>query len=114
MTNHDALLDLKEQALAATRDRDGAFYERYLADDALAVVAAGVFDKAAIVALMSDPSGPLEASAIGGVRTWDLGSNAGAVTYVATYAERHLFVTTTYRRTSSGWQGVLYQQTPLP
>jgi len=42
-----ALRALKDQALAATRDRDRDFYRAYLADDAVAVLPAGVFDKAA-------------------------------------------------------------------
>jgi len=39
------LLRLKEQALEATKRKDGAFYRNYLADDAIAVVPFGIFNK---------------------------------------------------------------------
>ena len=41
------LLELKNQALAATKAADGDFYRGYLHDDAIAITPYGVFDKEA-------------------------------------------------------------------
>jgi hypothetical protein len=107
------LLSLKEQVLAATRDRDQDFYRGYLADDAIAVLPAGVFDKAAVVAAVGAPQVPFQASKIEDTRVKVLSPDTGIVTYRATLASGVVFVTTVYARRNGTWQGVLYQQTPL-
>ena len=108
------LRSLKDRAIAATRDRDQEFYRGYLADDALAVLPAGVFDKTAVVAALGAPSVPFQASTIEDTRVIVLGPDAGVVTYRAGLATGEVFVTTVYARRGGVWQGVLYQQTPLP
>ena len=84
------LLSLKDQALTATRERDQDFYRGYLADDAVAVLPAGVFDKTAVVAALGAPQVPFQSSKIEDTRVVVLGPDTGIVTY-----------------------RVLYQQTPL-
>ena len=59
-----ALLDLKDQALAATKTRDQDFYRGYLADDAIAILPAGVFGKEAIIAALGAPTVPFQSSEI--------------------------------------------------
>jgi hypothetical protein len=108
------LRSLKDQALAATRDRDQEFYRGYLADDAVAVLPAGVFDKTAVVAALGSPGVPFQSSKVEDTRVVTLGPDAGVVTYRATLASGQVFVTTVYARRNGTWQGVLYQQTPLP
>jgi hypothetical protein len=108
------LLTLKDQALAATRDRDQDFYGGYLADDAVAILPAGVFDKAAVVAALSSARVPFQSSKVEDTRVMVLGPDAGVVTYRATLASGQVFVTTVYARRNGLWKGVLYQQTPLP
>jgi hypothetical protein len=62
-------------------------------------------------------SGVFQSSAIDEERAVPLGSDAGLVTYVATFGDgadaRRAFVTTVYRRLAGAWHGVFYQQTPL-
>jgi hypothetical protein len=114
-TIEQELLDLKDQALEATRKRDTAFYREYLTDDAIAVVPAGIFTRDQIVGAMGQ--GTFQSSAIDDERAVPLGTDAGMVTYVATFGEggeaRRAFVTTVYRRLDGAWRGVFYQQTPL-
>jgi ketosteroid isomerase-like protein len=119
MTDVDAALRaLKEQALRATKRHDAEFYRDYLADDAIAVTPAGVFDKTAILAAMGRPDTPFQSSTIEGTEVVGLSGDAGIVTYRATFAvdsgaPRTVFVTTVYRKQADGWKGVLYQQTPM-
>jgi hypothetical protein len=108
-----ALLALKDQALAATKARDQDFYRGYLADDAIAILPAGVFDKAAIVAALGAPTVPFQSSEIKDTRVVVLGPDAGAVTYRATLATGDVMTTTIYARRNGVWHGVLYQQTPV-
>ena len=107
------LRSLKDQALAATKERDQDFYRGYLADDAIAVLPAGVFDKAAVVAALGAPRVPFQSSAIEDTRVMVLGPDTGIVTYRATLGDQVVFVTTVYALRDGVWQGVLYQQTPL-
>ena len=60
------LRSLKDQALAATRDRDQTFYRGYLADDAVAILPAGEFDKTAVVAALGSPRVPFQSSKVRG------------------------------------------------
>jgi hypothetical protein len=108
-----ALRALKEQVLAATRNRDQDFYRGYLADDAVAVLPAGVFDKAAVIAALGAPRVAFQASAIEDTRVMVLGPDTGIVTYRATFGDQVVFVSTVYARRDGAWQGVFYQQTPL-
>ena len=114
------LLELKTQALAATKAADGDFYRGYLHDDAIAITPYGVFDKEAVVAQMSSPRSSFASDAIDDTRAFVLTDDSGLVTYRATYppAEqggkpRVVFVTTVYKRYADGWKGLFYQQTPL-
>jgi hypothetical protein len=104
---------LKDRVLAATREHDQEFYRGYLADDAVAVLPAGVFDKAAVIAAVGAPRVPFQASAIEDTRVKVLGPDTGIVTYRATLGDQVMFVTTVYARRDGAWQGVFYQQTPL-
>lgn len=107
------LLQLKDEALAATKRSDGDFYSGYLSEDCLAIVPFGIFTKAQVVAQMSTPTPPLRASAIADVRAIPLSADCGLVTYRATYAGGDVLVSTLYLQRDGRWQGVLYQQTPI-
>ena len=107
------LLALKDQALAATKARDQDFYDGYLADDAIAILPAGVFDKTAIVAALGAPTVPFQSSEIKETRVVVLGPDAGVVIYRATLAAGDVMTTTIYARRDGVWRGVLYQQTPM-
>jgi len=113
MDDEATLRSLKDQAIAATRDRDHDFYRGYLADDAIAILPAGVFDKAAVVAALGAAQVPFQSSAITDTQVMLLGADAGVVTYRATLPTGVVLVTTVYARRDGRWQGVLYQQTPL-
>jgi len=111
------LLSLKEQALEATKRKDGDFYRHYLADDAIAVVPFGIFDKKAIVKLMAGDS-PFRSLQVEDTQVIELTPESGVVTYRATFKadgkpESTVFVTTIYAKINDEWKGVFYQQTPL-
>jgi hypothetical protein len=107
------LLALKDAALAATQRADGAFYEDYLDDSAVAVVPFGVFDKKAIVAQMGSASSAFKSSSIEDVRAIVLTRESGVVTYRAVFATQSVFVTTVYVKKDGRWKGIFYQQTPM-
>lgn len=115
------LLSLKEQALEATKNGDGDFYQNYLDDSAVAIVPFGVFNKDAIVQQMSSGKSMFKSSGIDDTRVMVLTSESGIVTYKATYdtmkddikTSFSVFVTTVYVKKDGQWKGVFYQQTPL-
>lgn len=110
----EQLLRLKSEALEATKRRDGAFYDRYLAADAIAITPYGVFGKEAIVAQMSSPGSAFASTGTDDVRAFVLSDASGVVTYRAHYPSGDVMVTTAYRLGAGGWKGVVYQQTPVP
>jgi hypothetical protein len=115
-TAEQELLDLKQAALDASARHDADHYRRYLADDAVAATPAGIADKESVVAAVR--TGGFRSIAVRDTKVVILDQDAGMVTYRATYAtdsgNRDVFVSTVYRRRNGTWQGVLYQQTPLP
>jgi hypothetical protein len=121
MENVEAtLLSLKEQALEATKKHDGAFYNNYLADKAVAVVPFGIFQKEAIVQQMSENDSPLRSMQVEDTQVIVLTPESGIVTYRATFPTINgkppstVFVTTVYAKMNGDWKGMFYQQTPLP
>jgi hypothetical protein len=112
------LLALKAAAVLATEKADVGFYASYLADNAIGVTPQGVFDKQQILDGIRGGKA-FHSSKIEDSRAVALGSDAGIVTYRATFETpgkppTQLFVSTLYRRYHDGWKGVFYQQTPLP
>ncbi|HTE12024.1 MAG TPA: nuclear transport factor 2 family protein [Chitinophagaceae bacterium] len=112
------LLSLKEKALEATKNADAEFYEDYLADNAVAIVPIGVFDKKRIVEQMGSKNSPFKSSKIEDTKAIVLTPESGIVTYKATYqkpdkSEYQVFVTTVYSKINNTWKGVFYQQTPV-
>jgi hypothetical protein len=115
----EILLALKDQALEATKRKDGGFYRHYLDDSAVAIVPFGVFDKAAIVKQMSSSESPFRSQRIDDTRAIELTPDSGIVTYRATFQgsdgadASSVFVTTIYKKVNGEWKGVFYQQTPM-
>jgi hypothetical protein len=111
------LLELKEEALNATKNADADFYNTYLDDNAIAVVPVGVFDKKAIVSQMGAANSMFKSSKIEDTRAIVLTDKSGIVTYKAFYntekGESAVFVTTVYAKVNGAWKGVFYQQTPI-
>jgi hypothetical protein len=113
------LLSLKDQALEATKNADGNFYQHYLADHAMAIVPFGVFDKKAIIQQMSAANSAFKSINVDDTKAIVLTPESGIVTYKATYPEKEknstfeVFVTTVYSKIDGEWKGVFYQQTPL-
>jgi len=112
------LLSLKEQALEATKNADAKFYENYLADNAVAIVPIGIFDKKAIVEQMSSENSQFKSSKIEDTKAVILTPESGIVTYKATYQKKdksnyEVFVTTVYAKINGIWKGIFYQQTPI-
>lgn len=119
--NHveETLLSLKEQALEATKNQDANFYNNYLADDAIAIVPFGVFNKEAIVQQMASANSAFKSTKIEGARAIVLSQDSGVVTYKATFESTKdgkafdVFVTTVYAKIAGVWKGIFYQQTPM-
>lgn len=107
------LIALKDAALDATRRGDGAFYDRYLAEDAVAIVPRGAFGKAEVVGQMAAAAGAFRSLAVEQVRAVALADDCGLVTYRARYPHGDVLVSTVYLRRAGSWKGVLYQQTPV-
>lgn len=115
----EILLALKDQALEATKNNDGEFYRNYLADDAVAIVPFGVFNKEAIVKQMASSESQFKSVKIEDTQAIVLTPESGVVTYKATFEAAQVanqltaYVTTIYTKRDGKWQGVFYQQTPM-
>ena len=115
----EILLSLKEEALEATKNMDADFYNDYLAENAIAVVPFGVFNKAAIIEQMASPDSAFRSRKIEDTRVMVLTDESGVVTYKATFENVKdgnsfdVFVTTIYAKIKGVWKGVFYQQTPI-
>lgn len=112
------LLALKEKAIVATKNADTDFYEDYLADNAVAIVPMGVFNKKAIVNQIGAVNSQFKSSRVEDTKVIVLTPESGIVTYKATFkqdnnSEFELFVTTVYAKINEEWKGVFYQQTPI-
>ena len=113
------LLNLKDQALEATKRADADFYNGYLDDNAIAIVPFGIFDKKAIVQQMGSANSKFKSSRIDDTKAIVLTPECGIVTYKATYKKEdgkstfEVFVTTVYAKIDGAWKGVFYQQTPI-
>ncbi|MFD7652770.1 nuclear transport factor 2 family protein [Actinosynnema sp. NPDC059797] len=117
----DELIRLEEELWRANREGDGAFYERSLRDDAVAVSQYGVMTKADAVSTIGANRNPYLKTELSGVRVLEVGADSAAVTYrvdvVALVEEREVefsaLVTTVCAREGDGWLVVLHQQSPL-
>jgi hypothetical protein len=107
------LRDLKAGALRATRERDVAYYDGYLADDAIAILPYGIFDKAAVLRQVAGPRPGFRATSTEDEQVSVHSSDCGTVRYVAVYPDRRAVVTTVFVRRDGVWRAVLYQQTVL-
>jgi hypothetical protein len=113
MTIAEHLRELKAGAIRATAERDVAYYDGYLADDAIAVLPYGIFDKAAVLRQVAEPQPGFRASAVEDEQVSVLSGDCGLVRYVAVYPDRRAVVSTVFVRRDGAWRAVLYQQTPL-
>jgi hypothetical protein len=104
---------LKEGALRATRERDVAYYDGYMSEDAVGIFPYGTLDKAAVLAQVSQPQPSFRALAIEDERVSVLSEECGVVFYTAVYADRRAAVSTLFLRRNGEWHAVLYQQTVL-
>lgn len=106
------LLEPEGQALDATRRADGEFYARYLADDTVAILPNGVFDKEAVVAAMSSADNSMRSTGVSEVRAIAFGADCGLVTYRASYPTGDVLVSSLYLDRDGTWRGDFHQQTP--
>ena len=111
------LRELKDKAVAASAVNDRNFYESYLDDAAIAILPLGMLRKEQVLASMTGEKAPFAAKRIEDEKIVPLGSDAGIVTYKATYdgpkGEFSVLVTTVYAKRGGRWRGMLYQQTPI-
>jgi hypothetical protein len=109
----ERLRRMKDGALQATRDNDVAYYDAYVADDALGIFPYGTFDKAAVLAQVARPQPSFRALGIEDEQVVVLSPDCGLVTYTALYPHHRVATSTLFLRRHGRWQAVLYQQTPL-
>lgn len=113
------LISLQEQVLEANKKQDFNFYEKYLADIAIAVAPCGIYDKKAIIRQMGTSASSLKNIGLSDTKTIVLTAESGIVTYKAQYehatTRQHLemYVTTVYAKIGNEWKGIFYQQTVL-
>lgn len=104
---------MKDGALRATREHDVAYYDAYVADDAIGIFPYGTFDKAAVLAQVAQPRPSFRALGIEDERVTVLSEDCGLVTYTARYHDRRVATSTLFLRRTGEWRAVLYQQTVL-
>jgi len=109
----DHLRQMKDGALRATRDKDVAYYDAYLADDAIGIFPYGTLDKAAVLAQVAKPQPSFRALDMEDEQVTVLSEDCGIITYTALYPDRRVAISTLFLRRDSEWRAVLYQQTVL-
>ena len=73
-----------------------------------------MFGKDEVVAQMSTPSSAFRSTAVTDVRAFPYTADCGPVTYRPSYPSGDVSVSTLYLKRDGIWQGVFYQQTPVP
>jgi hypothetical protein len=109
----DHLRQMKDGALRATRENDVAYYDAYVADDAIGIFPYGTFDKAAVLAQVAQPQPSFRALGIEDEKVTVLSDDCGLITYTALYPDRRVATSTLFLHRDGHWQAVLYQQTVL-
>jgi len=113
------LVDLERQSWEAWKNRDGAFFEKFLTDDHLDVHSSGPLDKKAVVAAVSSPVCVVKSYSVGGFRVTRLADDAARLVYRAeqdTTCGGHpvpspSWIQSIYVRRDGRWQNAGFQVT---
>lgn len=115
----DTLVSLERQSWEAWQQRDGAFFQAFLADDHVEVGFRGVTRKAAVVAGVASPTCVVHAFTIDSFELTRLNPATALLTYRAaqrTLCNGHavpspVWASSLYVRRADRWLNALYQQT---
>jgi hypothetical protein len=121
MSLTETLIALEQEMWRANREGDGAFYDKLLRDDALAVSKYGVMDKEQIVPGIQANENPYLKTDLSGFRVIQLDENNALITYRAdvvaeiqgTEVELPSYATSIYTRDAGSWRSVFHQQSAL-
>jgi hypothetical protein len=112
------LVRLEKQSWAAWKDRDGAFYDRFLSDDHLEIGAYGVGNKAQVVAFVGSAACTVESYSLGAMRFQRIDERTALLAYRSDQKAvcggapvEPAWVTSLYVNRGGRWQNVLYQRT---
>jgi hypothetical protein len=113
------LVRLEGQSWVAWKERDGAFYDRFLSDDHLEIGAYGVANKAQVVAFVGSAACTVESYSLGAMRFQRIDERTALLAYRSEQKAvcggvpvEPAWVTSLYVNRGGRWQNVLYQRTP--
>lgn len=115
------LMAVERAAWDANLAGDGAFYDRMLRDDAIAVSPWGVQDKADAVATITANENPFTGCELDRAQSRRLGADGALITYRAVVRgesggvpfQHTVYATSVYARENGRWRSVLHQQSLL-
>ena len=113
------LVALERQSWEAWKNRDAAFFDRFLSDDHLEVGIGGVAGKAAVTASVGAPDCTVRSYALDSFRVTAISDSVAVLTYHASQdtvcngkpVPSPAWVSSVYVYRDRRWLNVLYQQT---
>jgi len=114
-----AIRELENASWAAWKNRDGAFFERFLSDDHVEVHAHGIAGKKAVVAGVNGPACVVRSYSLGAFSLTRVAEDTALLTYRAEQdtacgnqkVPSPVWATSLYAQRGGRWVNVLYQHT---
>jgi hypothetical protein len=117
----EELIKLEKQSWEAWKNRDGKFFQDFLADDHVEVGMGGVAGKAEIVSFVGSPACTVKSYRLDHFQMKLLDKNTALLTYWEeqdTVCQKPVpspcWASSLYMKRGDKWLNVLYQQTPIP
>jgi hypothetical protein len=117
----DTLIGLEKQSWVAWKKRDGAFFQRFLADDHVEIGSSGVAGKKAVVSFVGSQACVVASYLLDHFTVTPIDRDVAALTYRAVQkttcgksaVPSPVWVSSVFVRRQGKWLDVLYQQTPV-
>ena len=121
-TLKETLIKLEKQSWEAWKQRDGKFFQGFLADDHVELGSSGVTDKAAVVAGVASPGCVVKSFTVDKFQLTLFDAKTALLTYHAaqdttcggTAVPSPVWVSSLYVKRGKRWFNALYQQTRTP
>jgi hypothetical protein len=121
-TLEERLVGLEKQSWEAWKNRNGKFFESFLADDHLDIGPGGIGDKAQVVAGVNSPACVVTSYSLDRFRFTQLNDGTAALVYRAQQDTQcggkpvpsPTWVTSVYAKRHGRWVNVLFQKTQAP
>ncbi len=119
-TLQETLTHLEKQSWEAWKNRDGKFFQGFLADDHVELGAGGPLDKKVVVAFVGSPVCVVKSYTVDNFKVTELGPDTALVNYRAAQdttcngkpVPSPVWISSLFVKRGGHWLNALYQQTP--